>query len=128
MKKLGLEVVILSEKPNLNRTVIEKFEANGDTGFAVVLLTGDDVGALRPALGKEPELQPRARQNVVFELGYFIGKLGRERVCALYEAGTEKPSDYEGILYVPLDESAGWRLLLAREIKQVLDIDLNLLT
>ena len=79
LEKLALEPIILHEQPNKGRTIIEKFEDYADVGFAVVLLTPDDVGAIKD---READLRPRARQNVVFEFGYFIGKLGRERVCA----------------------------------------------
>ncbi|MEE8356570.1 MAG: nucleotide-binding protein, partial [Anaerolineales bacterium] len=81
LEKLGLEVIILHEQPNQGRTIIEKFEDYSDVGFAVVLLTPDDIGGRANDL----ELLPRARQNVVFELGFFIGALGRERVCALHK-------------------------------------------
>ena len=111
--KLDLNPIILHEQPNLGRTLIEKFEANSGVGFAVVLLTPDDIGGV--ATGGE--LQPRARQNVILELGYFIGKLGRSRVCALYTTGIEIPSDIHGVAYVPFDASGGWRLKLAHEIR-----------
>ena len=69
---------------------------------------------------------PRARQNVVFELGYFMGKLGRERVCPLFKGEVEKPSDIDGIVYVPMDNSDGWQLKLALEMDQAgLPVDLN---
>lgn len=72
------------------------------------------------------EQRPRARQNVVFELGYFIGRLGRNRVCALYREGVEIPSDYSGVLYIKLDEAGGWRLALAKEMKAAeLPVDMN---
>jgi len=72
------------------------------------------------------EQQLRARQNVILELGYFLGKLGRSRVCALYSKGVEVPSDYSGVLFVPLDESGGWRLTLARELKAAgFAVDMN---
>jgi len=71
--------------------------------------------------------QPRARQNVVLELSDFLGKLKRQRVCVLYEEGVEMPSDYNGVVYVPLDPGGAWRLRLAKEIKVVKPgIDLNL--
>lgn len=76
--KLGLKPVILHEQANQGRTIIEKIEAHSDVHFAVVLLTPDDVGGMR-----EHDLQPRARQNVLLELGYFVGLLGRKNVCAL---------------------------------------------
>jgi hypothetical protein len=107
LEKLGLAPIILHEQPNVGRTVIEKFEAFATVGFAVVLLTPDDAcGTLH-----------RARQNVILELGYFMGKLGRNRVCALHRAGVELPSDIQGILYVSLDDG-GWRTRLAQELIQ----------
>jgi len=110
---LGLEPVILHEQPNEGRTVIEKFEGHADVGFAVILLTPDDVGG---AKGDAANLRMRARQNVVLELGYFLGSLKRSRVCALYKKGVEIPSDVQGVLYVEMDEGGGWRAKLAREI------------
>jgi len=123
LEKLDLHPVILHEQPNMGRTVIEKFESYSDVGFAVVLLTPDDVGG---AASAPSELSPRARQNVVLELGYFIAKLGRGRVCALHMEGVEIPSDIHGVVYVSYDASDGWRLKLASEIKAVgIDVDLN---
>lgn len=122
LEKLELNAVVLHEQPNKGQTVIEKFEAHSDVGFAVVLLTPDDVGGLASG----DALSPRARQNVILELGYFIGKLGRARVCALYKEGVEIPSDIHGIVYVPLDDAAAWRLKLAHEIRAAgIAIDLN---
>ncbi len=113
LEKLGLEPVILHEKPNAGRTIIEKFSDYADVHFAVVLLTGDDVGKPRAAT---TELGLRARQNVILELGYFLGRLGRARVCALYEAGVEIPSDYNGVLFVELDSTDRWKFDLVREL------------
>ena len=123
LEKLNLDVVILHEQPNKGRTVIEKFEEHSDVGYAVVLLTPDDICGS----ASEPSKQKtRARQNVVLELGYFFGKLGRERVCAIYVEGVEIPSDIHGVLYVPFDEGGGWRLKLAQEIKAAgIEVDLN---
>jgi predicted nucleotide-binding protein len=122
LERLDLHPIILHEQPNMGRTVIEKFEAHSDVGFAVVLLTPDDVGGLASA----GELKPRARQNVILELGYFIGKLGRSRVCALYVEGVEIPSDIHGVLYVAYDNANGWRLKLAHEIRAAgITVDLN---
>jgi len=119
LEKLELAPLVLREQPNEGRTVIEKFEDYSDVGFAVVLLTPDDVGG-KP----DSELLPRARQNVIFELGYFIAKLGRERVCALYLPGVEVPSDYP-VLYVPFE--GDWQMSLAKEMKAAgLNIDMNL--
>jgi predicted nucleotide-binding protein len=114
LEKLGLEPIILNEQENLGKTIIEKFEENSsNVGFAVVLLTADDEGKSK----KEEKYKTRARQNVVFEMGYFIGKLGRSRVLLLLENGVEKPSDLDGIVYTPIDENNGWKLNLVKELK-----------
>jgi predicted nucleotide-binding protein len=119
LQNAGVDVTILHEQPNKGMTLIEKFAAHAqDVGFAVVLLTADDTGAEKP---KEmplltPMLKPRARQNVVFELGFFIGLLRRERVCALYERGVEWPSDLNGITYVEYDSAGRWIHQVAKEI------------
>src|ERR1043166_794037 len=124
LEKLDLEPIILHEQPNKGRTIIEKFVDNADVAYAVVLMTADDIGGIR---GSSLESQnPRSRQNVVFELGYFLGKLGRDRVCALYESTVEILSDYEGVLYIPLDASESWRHKLAKEFMAAgLSIDMN---
>ena len=123
LERLRLKPVILHEQPNEGRTIIEKFEDYGDVTFAVVLLTPDDMGALKE---KRRNLKPRARQNVVFEFGYFIGKLGRERVCALSKGNVERPSDCDGIIYVSLDNEDGWKMELLRELKAAgFDVDAN---
>jgi hypothetical protein len=123
LTKLKLEPIILHEQPNGGRTIIEKFEAYADVGFAVVLMTPDDVGGST----KEPQkLLKRARQNVILELGYFAGRIGRRRVCALHKPELEIPSDFQGILYVPLDEAGGWKMKLAQELTEAkLSIDLQ---
>jgi predicted nucleotide-binding protein len=117
LEKLGLEPIILHEQPDLGRTVIEKFIDYSNVGFAVVLLSSDDMAYQRNA---NPEnAKPRARQNVVLELGYFLGKLGRDRVVALYtqDEDFEMPSDYSGVLFVPFDGSGRWQFDLVRELK-----------
>jgi predicted nucleotide-binding protein len=120
LQNAGLEVTILHEQPNRGMTIIEKFAAHAqDAGFAVVLLTADDTGAAKPAQGQPlltSILKDRARQNVVFELGFFIGLLGRERVCALYEPGVEWPSDLNGIAYVEYDSTDRWIHQVAKEL------------
>jgi hypothetical protein len=121
--KLELEPIILHDQPNRGRTVIEKFEDHSDVAFAVVLFTPDDIGHPRE---NPEEAKPRARQNVVLELGFFMAALGRDRVCVLYKSGVEVPSDYSGVLYHQLDDAGAWRFLLAREIKAAgVSIDLN---
>jgi len=125
LEKLNQDVIILHEQPNQGKTIIEKFVEYSEVGFAVVLLTPDDRGG---TFSTTLENQvPRARQNVIFELGYFIGKLGRNRVCALYSPGVEIPSDYSGVLFIELDDRGAWRLSLAREMKAAgFKIDMNL--
>jgi len=78
-------------------------------------MTADDVGAVK---SKPGDMQPRARQNVVLELGYFLGTIGRDKVCALYEEGVELPSDYDGVVYVSMKPGSGWELVLARNSGQ----------
>jgi predicted nucleotide-binding protein len=120
LEKLGLEAVILHEQANKGRALITKFHAvASDIGFAVVLMTPDDVGGLQG----EPQ-RPRARQNVIFELGFFIGMLGPERVAALVSSEVERPSDFDGVVYIPIDTD--WRLPLCRELRAAgYSIDLN---
>ncbi|WP_292994959.1 nucleotide-binding protein [Nitrosomonas sp.] len=114
LERIGLEPIILHEQANEGRTIIEKFEAFADdVPFAVVLMTGDDVGS---KVGPEQMLVPRARQNVILELGYFAGKLGRSRVSALYISGLDVPSDLHGVLFTELDEKGAWRTKVAQEL------------
>lgn len=120
---LGMSPVILNEQVNRGNTIIEKFEGNSDVAFAVVLLTPDDVGA---ATASRQTLAPRARQNVIFELGFFIARLGRDKVCALSRGGVEIPSDYSGMILVEMDAGGGWRMRLAKEMQDAgLRVDMN---
>lgn len=112
--KLKLKPIILHEQIEQGRTIIEKFEKNSsDVNFAIILLTADDEGKAKI----ETDFKTRARQNVVFEMGYFIGKLGREKVFLLLENGVDKPGDLDGIVYIPIDNEDGWKLKLVRELK-----------
>jgi len=123
LEKLNLHPIILHEQPNQGRTIIEKLHRHSEVSFAVVLLTPDDEGR---QVGTS-EWQPRARQNVILELGFFVGLLGRERVCALRSPGVEVPSDLAGVVYIELDPKGAWTLALGRELKAArLEIDLNL--
>jgi predicted nucleotide-binding protein len=110
-----VEPVILHNEANRGQTLIEKFEAAGArAGYAVVLFTADDVGA---AKAKKDELNPRARQNVVFEFGFFVGAIGRDHVAVIHEPGVELPSDLNGLVYIPHDDAGAWKALLLRELK-----------
>jgi predicted nucleotide-binding protein len=119
--QLGLEPVVLREQPDQGRTIIEKFEdCAAEVGFAIVLLTPDDLAG--PTGGAASVVQ--ARQNVVFELGYFAGKLGRGRTCLLRKGAVNIPSDLYGVVYTEMDAAEGWKRKLARELKAAgLDFD-----
>ena len=124
VERLDLDAIILDEQPSESLTIIEKFERyTNDADFAIVLMTPDDIGA---PIQQENKLKLRARQNVIFELGYFFHALGRKGVCALYKEGVELPSDVYGVVYVLMDEFDAWQLTLAREMRQAgLSFDLN---
>ncbi len=111
----------MHEQATQSRTVMEKIEGYSDVGFAVILLTPDDEGNLK---GELP--QPRARQNVLLELGYFIGKLTRARVCTLKVGEIEIPSDWRGVIDEPFNSGGAWKQTLARELGAAgYDIDWN---
>ena len=113
INRAGLNAIILHEQPNGGRTIIEKFEAHGSAaGFAVILLTPDDVGGATP-----DQLRPRARQNVVGEMFWFAGKLGRSKVCALRKGDVEVPSDFAGVVYTEMDDRGAWRIDLLKELE-----------
>lgn len=108
------EVIVLDEQPGSGADILGKLLTHAEkAAYAVVLLTGDDEGR---AIGSS-ELQHRARQNVILELGLFVGLLGRNRVTVLYESGVEIPSDYLGVTYVELDPSKAWRIGLVTELR-----------
>lgn len=114
LSRLGLEPVVLQDLPNQGRTIIEKFEVHSQVGFAVVLCTPDDDGGLASA---DVERKPRVRQNVLLEWGFFLGRLGRKVVFALIKDEVEIPSDYDGVLYVEMDDGGAWKMKLVRELK-----------
>jgi predicted nucleotide-binding protein len=123
IEKLGLRASILHEQPNEGRSIIEKFGEPSNIDFAIILFTPDDIATPR---NKPKERQTRVSQNVIFEFGFVLGKLGQGRVCVLYKEGVEIPSDYSGVMTIPMDPRGGWRLLVAKEIKQAgIEIDLN---
>jgi hypothetical protein len=122
LHSIDLEPIILGEQVNSGQTIIEKFELHAATAnFAVILMTPDDVGGLSGATQGE-----RARQNVIYELGYFAAKLGRGRVCLLRKGNVDMPTDLAGVIYTELDENDGWKLKLAKELKAAgFNIDAN---
>ena len=108
LAEIGLEPVVLHRQPDEGQTIIEKFEKHSDVGFALVLLTPDEVAYLATQEGMpdaERAKENRARPNVIFEFGYFVGKLGRRRVCCLYTGDVVVPSDLQGLLYKPFARS-----------------------
>jgi predicted nucleotide-binding protein len=119
----GLKPVILDEQEKLGKTIIEKLEEHAyKTSFAIILLTGDDEGRLKGT----GDMRPRARQNVILELGLFIGAIKRQNVAVLFEHGVELPSDVGGLLFIELDSGDGWRYKLAREMRASgLPVDMN---
>lgn len=121
VERQGISAIILHEQVSAGKTIIEKIEEHTNVGFALVLYTPCDAGGLAGEA-----VQPRARQNVVFEHGYLIAKLGRGNVCALVKGGVEVPNDVSGVVYVPLDEHGAWQLAVAKELRNAgYEIDMN---
>lgn len=119
-----LDVTILGDQSSRGQTVIEKLEVHlGDrSSFAVVLMTADDLGRAQNEVGDHP----RARQNVIFELGYALAALGRSNVAALYQPGVEMPSDFAGVVYIAFDENGLWKHNLLKELRDAgLPVDAN---
>ncbi len=113
VENFGLKPIVLDEQPSKGQTIIDKFEEQADeAGFAIVLLTPDDVGYSK-ATG---ERRLRARQNVILELGYFFGSLGSKRLSALYKEGVELLSGIPGLVYVPMDSDNNWQLKIRKEM------------
>ncbi|HEX6904535.1 MAG TPA: TIR domain-containing protein [Thermoanaerobaculia bacterium] len=115
LRRSGVQAVVLKEQPLASQTIIQAFEEQSNVQFAIILLTPDDEGRLK---GKKP-WEPRARQNVVFELGFFLAKLGRHRVVAFMKEGepVEVPSNYSGFLYQELDRWGKWQEKLTAIMK-----------
>lgn len=128
LEKLGLRLIILHEQPDMSRTIIQKFKDYSDVGFAIILLSPDDKGRCSRERSK---LRARARQNVIFELGFFIGKLGQKRVLAIHKKHKEFefPSDYAGVLYAPYDAAGKWQYKIVEELQAAgYSVDANKLT
>lgn len=113
IEKIGFEPIILHEQASNSKTIIEKIESYSDVGFGIVLYTDCDVGAKKSDF---KHLNKRARQNVVFEHGFLIGKLGRSNVCSLVKGDIETPNDISGVVYTSMD-SGHWQIELAKEMK-----------
>ena len=116
LRKLGLDPIVLNEKANQGMSILEKIEKHGNVGFAVVLFSSDDIGASK-ADHSAAKYDDRPRQNVLIELGYFWGKLGRDRVCLLNGIGDSLASDLKGLGYTSTQSGDSWKFELARELK-----------
>jgi hypothetical protein len=110
----GRQTIILREQASLGQTLIEKFEHHAaSASYAIIVLTPDDEGGPK----HQAAHNPRARQNVIFEMGYFYGIRGRSRVSALLHPGVERPSDIDGIAYINFDDNGAWKTELYRELE-----------
>lgn len=115
LEKRGFECVILVELAGDGMTIIEQLEKHSDVGFVIALLTPDDFGYSKK--DSHESRRARARQNVIFELGYFVGKLGRPYVRMLYKTDVELLSDVHGVKYIEMDVAGAWEQLLLAELK-----------
>ena len=115
IEKIGLQSIILHEQASASMTIIEKFERySNEADFALVLYTPCDLG--RGAHETKTHPKQRARQNVVFEHGYLMAKLGRENVCALVKGEIETPNDISGVVYTTFDVQGAWKAEVAKEL------------
>lgn len=118
ISRTGLDDVVLHEKPDKGRTLIDKLIEEGQgAAYVIALLSPDD---------KLLDGTPRARQNVILEIGYFLGMLGKSKVRLLKKGDIEIPSDLQGILYTEFDNTGAWKMKLLKEMKSVgIQIDLD---
>lgn len=123
VRSIGYEPIILCKRADIGDTIIEKIEREAkDVCYAIVIYTSCDLGKDK----NDADLNPRARQNVVFEHGFMCSHLGRKNVCALLEEGVEQPGDLKGVIYKPLDAAGAWKYSIADEMRAVgLDVDKN---
>ena len=110
LEQQGIEAIILSEQVNRGRTIIEKLEAYSDVNVAIILFTQDDLGVAKEEKGNE---KYRARQNVVFEAGYFMGYVGRETIIMIADENVEIPGDLSGMVYTTRDS---WEFEMLKEL------------
>ncbi len=110
--KIGFDPVVLKDQGSGGLVLLDKLEASANVDFAIILLTPDDLGRLKD----ETELNPRARQNVIFEFGYLIAKLGRHRVCTVMKDMVEMPSNVLGLVHIPYDPEGIWRFKILKEM------------
>jgi predicted nucleotide-binding protein len=123
VERLGLIPIILHEQISAGKTIIEKIEEFSNVGFGIVLYTPCDLGCKK---GSEDNLLNRARQNVVFEHGFLIGKIGRKNVCALVKDDIEVPNDIDGVVYIKMDDDDSWQVKVAKELRNSgFSIDMN---
>jgi predicted nucleotide-binding protein len=140
LNELGFNPIVLHEQASGGLTIAEKLEKYaGKIGYAFIILTPDDIGApvgeLEQAFSNiektfdtiqaiQRELsrtfKRRARQNVVLEFGYLMGRLSREKICCLYKGDIELPSDMHGICYVHFNNSVNEvKDMVLKELKEV---------
>ncbi len=123
LKLVNFEPIILHKQLNQGKTIIEKFEHYSDVGYAVIIMSPDDLACSAQDFNESKEderlnlFKLRARQNVILELGFFIGKLGRDKVSIIYPKTMEHPSDINGVTYIEIDELDEWQGKLKEEIK-----------
>lgn len=126
IQRAGLTPIILHEQANGGKTIIEKFEKHGSAvGFAVVIATPDDVGGLAVSPPAQQQLSARARQNVIGEMFWFAGRLGRAKVCALVKGTIDMPTDFAGVVYTPMDDHGAWKAKLLQELNAAGYTNLN---
>ncbi|MCD8436016.1 nucleotide-binding protein [Tenacibaculum dicentrarchi] len=123
VEKIGFEAIILHEQASSSMSIIEKIEEYSNVGFGIILYTPCDIGSKQT---NKLELKSRARQNVVFEHGFLIGKIKRENVCALVKGNVELPNDISGVVYIQMDNENSWKYTIAKEMKASgYNIDMN---
>ncbi|MFZ1426398.1 MAG: TIR domain-containing protein [Geminicoccaceae bacterium] len=114
LERVGAQPKVIQDEIAPGRTIIEKLEMHSDVSYAIVLITDDDVGGL--AHDRQGNMKPRARENVILELGYFAGKLGRDKVCIVKKGAANLPSDFHGVEYISMDDHGAWKDKIKRHL------------